>query len=364
MIVKIGNMFESKCTTIVNTVNCVGVMGKGIALEFKRRYPEMYDEYVDKCKAGEVKVGKPYIYNNADGTKILNFPTKDHWRSPSRLSYVIDGLDWVIDHYEEYGIKSVAFPPLGCGNGGLTWKIVGPVMYNKLCDLPIDIEIYAPYGTNPKEITVDFLRRESINEDIRGSKQIHVNFKWYLILQVVRELNEREYSLKVGRTIYQKICYVLTRNGVDTGFVFSKGEFGPYSAEAKESITALANANLIMEKQLGRMIALSVSDGVLISREKFTEDEWNAVRKTVDLFGRVKRTDQAEMIATVLYAYDQLAKDKSSVSDKDVYDYVLEWKPRWKEEKEFELCDTIHNMAMLSLMKISYSAKIMDTVIF
>ena len=161
MIVKIGNMFESKCATIVNAVNCVGVMGKGIALEFKRRYPEMYDEYVEKCKAGEVKVGKPYVYNNADGMKILNFPTKDHWRSPSRLSYVIDGLNWFIKHYEEYEIKSIAFPALGCGNGGLSWEAVGSVMYNKLCDLPIDVEIYAPYGTNPEEITSDFLKKES-----------------------------------------------------------------------------------------------------------------------------------------------------------------------------------------------------------
>ena len=87
--------------------------GKGIALEFKKRYPEMYREYVDKCRLGEVKPGKPYIYNNADGTRILNFPTKDHWRSPSRLSYVMDGLDWFVKHYEEYGVKSIAFPPLG-----------------------------------------------------------------------------------------------------------------------------------------------------------------------------------------------------------------------------------------------------------
>lgn len=364
MIVKIGNLFESKCSTIVNTVNCVGVMGKGIALEFKKRYPEMYIEYVDKCRLGEVKIGEPYVYHNADGRKILNFPTKNHWRSPSRLSYVIDGLDWFVTHYEEYGIKSIAFPPLGCGNGGLSWKIVGPLMYNKLCDLPIDIEIYAPYGTNPKEVTLDFLKSESTNENIRGSKQIHINFKWYLILQVVRELNEREYALKVGRTIYQKICYVLTRNGVDTGFVFSKAEFGPFSTQAKESITALANANLITEKQLGRMISLSVADSVVIPKEKFSDDEWNAVKKTVDLFGRIKRTDQAEMIATVLYSYDQLAKEKSSVSDKDVYDFVLDWKPHWKAEKEFELCDTIHNMAMLSLMKISHSAKLMDTIFF
>ena len=269
MKVKIGDMFESRCGTIVNTVNCVGAMGKGIALEFKKRYPEMYREYVDKCRLGEVKPGKPYIYNNADGTRILNFPTKDHWRSPSRLSYVMDGLDWFVKHYEEDGVKSIAFPPLGCGNGGLTWETVGPLMYRKLCDLPIEIEIYAPYGTNPKEVTLDFLNREATSGEAFGCRQMPVNHKWHLILQVIRELDTREYALKVGRTIYQKICYVLTRSGVDTGFVFSKGEFGPYSAQAKEAITALANANLIMEKQLGRMISLSIPDDVVIEREKF-----------------------------------------------------------------------------------------------
>lgn len=362
MIVKIGNMFESKCSTIVNTVNCVGVMGKGIALEFKKRYPEMFMEYVLKCDKGEVKPGVPYVYQN-DKVSIVNFPTKDHWRSPSRLSYVIDGLNWFVENYEKYGIDSIAFPPLGCGNGGLTWNVVGPIMYQKLCLLPIDIEIYAPFGTSPKEITNEFLLNSVSEGNVIGNSNSKVNPKWYLILLVVRELNERKYALKVGRTIYQKICYVLTRNGVDTGFVFSKGSYGPFSSQVKDSITALANANLIVEKQLGRMISLSVSDGVELHREKFTEEELNAVKKTVDLFGRVKSTEQAEMVATVLYSYDQLISIKETISDKDVYDYVLDWKPRWKADKEFEICDTIHNMAMLSLMNISCSGELMNTML-
>lgn len=362
MIVKIGNMFESKCSTIVNTVNCVGVMGKGIALEFKKRYPEMFMEYVLKCDKGEVKPGIPYVYQN-DKVSIVNFPTKDHWRSPSRLSYVIDGLNWFVENYEKYGIDSIAFPPLGCGNGGLTWNVVGPIMYQKLCLLPIDIEIYAPFGTSPKEITNEYLLNSVSEGNVIGNSNSKVNPKWYLILLVVRELNERKYALKVGRTIYQKICYVLTRNGVDTGFVFSKGSYGPFSSQVKDSITALANANLIVEKQLGRMISLSVSDEVELHREKFTEEELNAVKKTVDLFGRVKSTEQAEMVATVLYSYDQLISIKETISDKDVYDYVLDWKPRWKADKEFEICDTIHNMAMLSLMNISCSGELMNTML-
>ncbi|MCD7761589.1 MAG: macro domain-containing protein [Lachnospiraceae bacterium] len=361
MQVKIGNIFESKCNALVNTVNCVGVMGKGIALEFKKRYPDMFMDYVLKCECGQVKPGAPYVYQNADGTIIINFPTKDHWRSPSRLSYVEDGLNWFADNYEKYHIESIAFPPLGCGNGGLTWDMVGPVMYQKLSALPIRIEIYAPFGTAQKQLSKDFLTGKQITGETVGSPGLRVNKKWYLILQIIRELNNRRYSLKVGRTIYQKICFVLTRNGVDTGFTFSKGTYGPFSPQVKESIEALANANLIEEKQLGRMLSLSVADDVKIERESFTVHEWNAMKKTVDLFGRIKSTAQAEMIATVLYSYDQLVKDKTEVSDKEVYDYVLDWKPRWREKKEFELCDSIHNMAMLSLMNVTFSYKLMDT---
>lgn len=362
MIVKIGDIFESKCSTIVNTVNCVGVMGKGIALEFKKRYPEMFEEYVQKCNYGDVKPGVPYVYQNNDGTSILNFPTKNHWRSPSRLSYVIDGLNWFVENYKKYNIDSIAFPPLGCGNGGLSWDIVGPVMYQKLKQLPIDVEIYAPFGTSRKEISEEFLLNHFGEEEVVGSSNSRVNPKWYLILQVVRELNDRKYALKVGRTMFQKICYVITRNGVDTGFKFSQGSYGPFSSQVKDLITALANANLIVEKQLGRMISLSVDESVEIYKEDFSKDEWKAVQQTVDLFGRVKSTDQAEMIATVLYSYDTLAERGAVVSDKDVYDYVLNWKPHWKTEKEFELCDTIHNMAMLSLVNITCSRQLMDTM--
>jgi len=364
MIVKIGDIFESKCSTVVNTVNCVGVMGKGIALEFKKRFPEMFRDYVNKCNSGQVKTGSPYVFDNGDGIKILNFPTKDHWRSPSRLSYVSEGLDWFVNNYEKYGITSIAFPPLGCGNGGLSWKVVGPLMYQKLSLLPIEIEIYAPFGVSRNEITEEFLSKKVIEEDVLGKNSSRINPKWYLILEAVRELNGRTYSLKVGRTIYQKICYVLTRNGVKTGFSFVKGTYGPYSVDVKNSITALANANLIVEQTLGRMVSLSVSDDVIISEDRFDSDEWKAMKKTVDLFGRIKSTDQAEMIATVLYSFDELSDGEKRISDKDVYDYVISWKPHWSKEKNYEVCDTIHNLAMLSLISVSHSDLLMDTAMF
>ncbi len=365
MIVKIGDMFESKCSTIVNTVNCVGVMGKGIALEFKKKYPAMFRDYVERCNSGQVKTGTPYVYDNGDGTKILNFPTKNHWRSPSRLAFVIEGLDWFVENYKELGITSIAFPPLGCGNGGLTWDVVGPIMYQKLSVLPIDIEIYAPFGVNRKEITEEFLSKKVAQNDVLGKSNQRINPKWYLLLEAVRELNGRTYSLKVGRTIYQKICYVMTRNGVDTGFSFSKGSYGPYSTDVKDSITALANANLIVEQTLGRMVSLSVADDVVIQKDKFSQDEWLAMEKTVDLFGRIKSTEQAEVMATVLYSYDELnAESSHKISDKDVYDFVMNWKPHWEQEKKYEVCDTISNLAMLSLISVEHSDMLLDTSLF
>ena len=364
MEIKIGDIFESKCSTIVNTVNCVGVMGKGIALEFKKRYPEMYLDYVKRCNLGQVKTGIPYVFHNIDGTKILNFPTKDHWRSPSRLSYVIDGLDWFVENYKESGITSIAFPPLGCGNGGLSWEVVGPVLYKKLHELPIKVEVYAPFGVSRNEITDEFLSKAIIENEALGKSTLKINPKWYLILEAVRELNGRTYSLKVGRTIYQKICYVMTRNGIKTGFTFAKGSYGPYSADVKNSITALANANLITEQTLGKMVALNVSNDVVIPEDKFSKEEWAAMQKTVDLFGRVKSTEQAEMIATVLYSYDDLNTGKEKISDKDVYDYVISWKPHWEKEKNFEVCDTIQNLAMLSLISVEHSNLLLDTTLF
>lgn len=363
MKVKIGDIFESKCSTIVNTVNCVGVMGKGIALEFKNRYPEMFSDYVKKCKTGSLKTGVPYVYDNGD-VKILNFPTKNHWRSPSRLSFVVEGLDWFIDNYDRYGITSIAFPPLGCGNGGLTWDVVGPIMYQKLRALPIEIEIFAPFGVSKDKLSEDFLSMEVAEGDVIGKGSLGINPKWYLILQVVRELDGRTYSLKVGRTIYQKICYVLTRNGVNTGFLFSKGFYGPYSTDVKDSITALANANLIIEQTLGRMISLRVPDNVVINPEQFSREEWIAMKKTVDLFGRIKSTDQAEMVATVLYAYDTICNNGQKVTDKEVYDFVISWKPHWEQEKNYEICDTIQNLAMHSFISVSHSNLLTETALF
>jgi O-acetyl-ADP-ribose deacetylase (regulator of RNase III) len=136
------DMFNSKVMALVNTVNCMGVMGIGIAKEFKIKYPEMFAEYVKKCTAKEITIGKLYMYPISDDRVIINFPTKNHWRYRSRIKYIEEGLKDFISRYKEWKITSVAFPQLGCGNGGLKWSEVKPLMEKYLGNLDIDIEIY------------------------------------------------------------------------------------------------------------------------------------------------------------------------------------------------------------------------------
>ena len=157
MRILVGDLFESQAQTLVNAVNCVGVMGKGIAEQFKRRFPAMFDDYKQRCKRKDVRLGEPYLYRDSSGIQIINFPTKSHWRSPSRLANVELGLDHLAKHVAMWNIASLALPALGCGSGGLRWPEVGPLIYRKLNTLPIDIEVYAPTGTLQQHLTMEFL---------------------------------------------------------------------------------------------------------------------------------------------------------------------------------------------------------------
>lgn len=356
----LGNIFDSKCSTLVNTVNCVGVMGKGIALEFRNRYPDMFSEYQMLCKAGKVKPGHPYLYRDMNGISILNFPTKDNWRSPSKFSYIDDGLNWFRESYQELGITSVAFPPLGCGNGGLKWEDVGPEMYRKLKDLPIEIEIYVPYGTSKEKMSFDYLKNAgAVYKRVNEVAKLSFNDKWLMILEVVRQVNEQQYSLHVGRVIFQKICYVLTRSGVKTGFTFTKASYGPYSVQVKESITALSNANLMIETQnIGHsMVETHVTSNFVFNPALYSTYELKCLDKTVDLFCRIKNTSQAEMMATVMFSYDDLVKRMGVVTEKDILYDVLEWKKHWKGRFENEIRRTIRNLLIFGMIqpKISFS---------
>ena len=142
-----GNIFNTKAQTVVNTINCVGVMGKGIALVYKLRYPHMYDIYHNYCKQHLISIGKIWLYKGDEKDPwVLNFPTKVHWKYPSKLEYIEDGLKKFVETYKERGISSIAFPLLGVNNGGLDKDLVMDLMvrYLKECDIPVEIYLYDP----------------------------------------------------------------------------------------------------------------------------------------------------------------------------------------------------------------------------
>ena len=160
-----GDIFDSPAQVIVNTVNTVGVMGKGIAKEYKERYPEMYLLYQQACRSQRLTIGKLMLWYGEDRW-VLNFPTKEHWRGKSKIEYIEKGLQEFCDKYADYNIASVAFPKLGCGNGGLDWKSVKPLMEKYLCSLPLDIYIY-----------LDGLKKSEENNKYQLSKSKDFSFE-------------------------------------------------------------------------------------------------------------------------------------------------------------------------------------------
>lgn len=146
-----GNIFNTKAQTIVNTVNCVGVMGKGIALVYKLRYPAMFDLYKSYCSSKHIDIGKLWLYKGEPNAPwVLNFPTKKHWKFPSKIEYIVEGLEKFVATYKEKGITSIAFPLLGTHNGGLDKDEVLSIMtqYLSQCDIPVEIYEYDPKATD------------------------------------------------------------------------------------------------------------------------------------------------------------------------------------------------------------------------
>lgn len=156
-----GDLFQSPAQTLVNTVNTVGVMGKGVALQFKRFYPEMFSAYQAECREGRLTIGSLMLWRTT-GKWVLNFPTKQDWKRPSKVEYIEQGLERFTKAYRAMGIRSIAFPPLGCGNGELDFSSqVQPLMERYLKDLPLDVFIYRPLpkGAVPEHHDVNGMRR-------------------------------------------------------------------------------------------------------------------------------------------------------------------------------------------------------------
>jgi len=360
MKILIGDILKSKAQTLVNTVNCVGIMGKGIALEFKKRFPDMFKDYTKRCERKKIRIGQPYVYKSLLGAQIVNFPTKEHWKSVSKVNDIERGLDFLLAHYKEWGITSMAIPPLGCGNGQLEWKVVGPLIYSRAKQMDIPVEMYAPYGTSPAELTTAFLEKagEYMKPDSGSSrtKRLAFNPAWVGLVEILHRIKEQPYHCPVGRTIFQKIAYIATEQGLPTGFKYQESSYGPFSRELKLAESRLINNNLLQEERLGRMFEVKVGPAFKKARSRYKSllDKYSSViEKTADLFMRVD-TKQAETLATVIFTCAELKKNKKgSVSEVDVLDAVMKWKQRRRPKLDkATVASTIRNLGMLEWLDV------------
>lgn len=238
-----GNLLEARADALVNTVNTVGVMGKGIALMFKERFADNFRRYAAACKARQVRVGEMFVteVNELDGPRwIVNFPTKQHWRGNSSMAWITDGLNDLRRFLVEQRVRSVAIPPLGAGNGGLEWSEVRAQIEAALGDLDTQILVFEPtqkYQNVAKRTGVEKLTpaRALIAELVRR----------YWVLGMECSLLE-----------IQKLAWFLERNIESTGLTpldlrFAPQKYGPYAERLRHLLEGLDGSYLHCDKRIG-----------------------------------------------------------------------------------------------------------------
>jgi O-acetyl-ADP-ribose deacetylase (regulator of RNase III) len=215
-----GNLLDADVEALVNTVNTVGVMGKGIALQFKKAYPHVYDAYRRACEAGEVEPGKVLVVQTGQlsGPRlVINFPTKRHWRGRSRMADIDAGLRDLVRVLREWEVKSVAVPPLGCGNGGLEWHTVRPRIEAALGTLPdLRVLLFEPAGAPAPQAQRVATERPRMT---RGRAA----------LVAVLDAYRTDPASRITLLVAQKLAYLLQVRGEPLRLTFTKGHYGPYS---------------------------------------------------------------------------------------------------------------------------------------
>lgn len=216
---KTGNILTDDSQAIVNTVNCVGVMGKGLALQFKQAFPENFKRYKSACEQNRVAIGKMFIteYDDMFSKKyIINFPTKDHWKGKSKQEYIESGLDDLIANINKFNIKSVAIPPLGAGLGGLNWQLVRHVIIEKLSQMDeLMVNVYEPKVSHDVKYT---MMNSKVPEMTKGRA---------LLLKAISFYCGQGYDCTKFEV--QKLAYLLQVSGVDLKLNYSAERFGPYA---------------------------------------------------------------------------------------------------------------------------------------
>ncbi len=293
--IKSGDLLrQDGIDAIVNTVNCVGVMGKGIALQFKQKWPENYTAYEAACRRGEVKIGKMFVFDSGGLVQpnfIINFPTKKHWRGKSKIEFIQEGLLDLIRVVNQFGIRSIAVPPLGCGNGGLAWSDVRPLIEGAFAQVPnVQVYLFQPQGApSPREIET----RTQKPRMTPGRASI------LKLLEVYREL---DYGL--SKIEIQKLAYFLQCAGIDLKLRFQKHSFGPYSQELRHALQHMEGHYIVGVGDGSTEADIAPVPGGIDEADRFLVDSGNEeiaarVTKVSDLIEGFQSPYGMELLATV-----------------------------------------------------------------
>ena len=321
-----GNLLESDTEALVNTVNCEGYMGKGIAYQFKLKYPENNADYIKVCKNGSLKVGNLHYYREKNKL-IINFPTKDKWRANSKIEYIVEGLDSLIALIEKLNIKSISIPPLGSGNGGLVWSEVKNLIEQKLSKLDNNVQVFI------FEPSKDYVAQPLAEPKLSMSA---------LVLMEIKKGLRKFDSLRL-----QKTAYFINIFSHQNYFKFTRHKFGPYdnsisiiSKNIKE-FRKYHNVNDVNElyKILLNKI---VSDNV----ESKMSEILPAIKRATDYVNSIESNDDLECLATIVYLIDE---NKILTAEEIVEKFKL-----WSEDKanRFSEKDILNSISKLEASNI------------
>ncbi len=316
-----GNLLEAKTEALVNTVNTMGIMGKGIALQFRQAYPEMFRAYEKACKQEELRPGKMHIFDRMtfENPKfIINFPTKRHWRGKSQISDIKTGLVALVEDVRRLKIKSIAIPPLGCGNGGLDWSEVHPLILDAFKSLPeVDVQVFAPGRVPP----VDAIR-------VATEKPAMTRGRALVVLLLERYFMP---GYRVSLLEIQKLAYFLQEAGEALRLNYSRNQYGPYAENLNHVLQRLEGhyTRGYGDRSANSRAEVMLLPGAADSAREFLRNDSEALAHLDEVSSLITGFENPygmELLATVHWLW----KEKPEVADspQQVVDKVREWSPR------------------------------------
>ncbi len=317
---KVGDILKSQTDAIVNTVNTKGVMGKGIALAFKKAYPKNFKIYEKACKEGEVEIGKMLITETGElfPKYIINFPSKKHWRNPSKYEFIEKGLEDLIRVINEYNVQSISIPPLGSGNGRLDWMKVKDILTTYLKDIANDIEIviFEP-GYNDQIVS-------------KPEKEISLTPARAIFVYLLKKYQVLGYQINL--LVAQKMSYFMQRFGEELNLDFEKGHYGPFSNNLTHLLKYI-NQSFISYNQNNNSpgTTLEIRDGRYNEVERYFDNNLDKeqkarAEKTLELIRGFESPYGLELLATIDFIVSKTnAKDISEIAEE-----ITNWTKRKK----------------------------------